>query len=148
MSQEIESASSPEEAKKPSTFRFVDYRVYQDSKRWFQEVLSLKGLLESTPELWNQLKANVMSVVMNITSSSTKLPLEARRYLGFSITSANKAVACLDMACDLKILTPEEFQTLSHGFQGVIIQLKGFIKALGVHIKARAESEKSSVLPA
>lgn len=131
-------ASNQKEVKEYQTFRFVDYRVYQDSKKWFEEVLTLRGLFDTTPSLWNQLKNNVTSVVMNIAAASTKLPQEARRYLGFSITAANKSVACLDIARDLETITSDEFQTFSEGFKGVIIQLKKFIKALGA---GKAESK-------
>lgn len=130
--------------KEYNTFRFVDYKVYQESKKWFQEILSLQGVLEINSGLWNQLKANVMSVVMNITAASTQLPMEAKRYLGYSITAANKSVACLDIACDLQSISVEEFKTLSEGYKGVIIQLKSFIKALGGKPSSKAESNQSS----
>jgi len=126
-------------AKEYSTFRFMDYRVYQDSKKWHQEALILKGIFEANPDLWYQLKAQTISVVMNIAAASTKLPTEAKRYLGSSITAANKAVACLDIACDLQVITPEEFQVLSEGFKGVIIQLKGFIKRMGGSAASKTE---------
>ncbi|MDP2691815.1 MAG: four helix bundle protein [bacterium] len=133
-------ASAPTtEPKTYSTFRFVDYKVYQESKKWFQEVSSLKGILESSTDLWYQLKNNITSVVMNIAAASTKLPLEARNYLGGSITAANKAVACLDMACDLQAISLDEFKTLSEGYKGIIIQLKSFIKALGARKESEAE---------
>jgi len=83
------------------------------------------------------------SVVMNITAASTKLPGEARRYLGNSITASNKVVACLDIACDLEAISPDEFQIMSDGFKGVIIQLKSFIKALGAPKKV-AEAEATA----
>ena len=124
--------TTPEKEKKEyKTFRFIEYKVYQESKKWFQEILSLKGILDSYPELWYQLKNNSTSLVMNIAAASTMLPNEARRYLGNSITAANKAVACLDIACDMQAITPEEFKIFSEGFKGVIIQLKSFIKAMG-----------------
>ncbi len=113
------------------TFRFIDYKVYQDSKYWFQEITSLKGILDTNTELWIQIKINITSVLMNITSSSTKLPKDAKKYLGNAITAANKVVACLDLACDVQALSPEEFQLLSNGFKDVIIQLKRMIKSLG-----------------
>lgn len=109
----------------------MDYKVYQDSKKWHEEALSLKGVFDVNPDLWYQLKTQTISVVMNIAAASTKLPQEAKRYLGGSITAANKAVACLDIACDLQTISPDEFQVFSDGFKGVIIQLKGFIKKMG-----------------
>lgn len=136
--------SEQKEAKKYTTFRFVDYRVYQESKKWFQEILSLQGVLEANSNLWSHLRNNVTSVVMNIAAASTKLPHEAKKYLGYSITASNKAVACLDIACDLQSITPQEFQTLSEGFKGVIIQLKSFIKALGSRSETRKEEAKPS----
>ena len=105
--------------------------MHQESKKWFQEIASLRGVIETNTDLWHQLKAAMTSVVMNITAASTKLPSDARRYLSNAITSANKTVACLDIARDQKAISEEEFQTLSDGFQSVIIQLKRFIKALG-----------------
>jgi len=120
------------------TYRFIDYQVYQESKKWFQEISSLRGVFETNTTLWHQLKAAMTSVVMNITAASTKLPSDARRYLGNAITSANKTVACLDIARDQQAITDEEFQTLSDGFQSVIIQLKRFIKALGSDRKPAA----------
>src|SRR3990172_9689977 len=133
--------STSQEKKEYKTFRFVDYKVYQESKKWFQEVLSLQGVLEDYSNLWNQLKYNTTSVVMNIAAASTQLPGDAKRYLSYSITASNKAVACLDIACDLQVLTPEEFQTLAQGFRGVIIQLKSFIKALGNRSPAETSKE-------
>jgi hypothetical protein len=113
------------------TFRFIDYKVYQDSKLWHQETLNLKGVFAANNDLWSQLKIQTTSVVMNIAAASTKLPQEARYFLSNGITAANKAVACLDIACDLQVITPEEFQTMSEGFKGVVIQLKSFIKKMG-----------------
>jgi hypothetical protein len=115
----------------PKTFRFMDYKVYQDSKRWHQEALDLKGVFSANSDLWNQLKIQTTSVVMNIAAASTKLPQDAKYYLGGSITAANKAVACLDIACDLQTITPDEFQVFSEGYKGVVIQLKSFIKKMG-----------------
>ena len=112
-------------------YRFIEYNVYQESKKWFQEISSLKGVFESQLELWPLIRSNCISVVMNIASASTKLPQEAKRYLSFSITSANKVVACLDIACDEQLISQEEFQTLSEGYKKVIIQIKSFIKAMG-----------------
>lgn len=127
-------------------FRFVDYHVYQDSKLWFREVLSLRGVIENSTELWSQLKGNATSVVMNVAASSTKLPQEAKRYLGNSITAANKVVACLDIACDAEAITAEEFRDLSDGYKAIVIQLKGFIKAIG---RPRvAKDEESTPIPA
>ncbi len=112
-------------------FRFVNYHVYQDSKLWFREILSLKGVIEDNTELWSQLRGNSTSVVMNIAASSTKLPQEAKRYLSHSITAANKVVACLDIAVDAEAITAEEFEDLSEGYKQIVIQLKSFIKAIG-----------------
>jgi|CXWL01.1.fsa_nt_gi hypothetical protein len=122
----------PSDIKHYPTFRFVDYKVYHESKKWWQEALGLKGILESNTELWEQLQTNITDLVMKITSASTKLPPEAKRDLSKAITSINKVVACLDMACDLQVITPEEFQDFTDGFKGLVIQLKCFIKALGV----------------
>lgn len=126
-------------------FRFVNYHVYQDSKLWFREILSLKGLIEENTELWSQLRNSSTSVVMNIAASSTKLPQEAKRYLGNSITAANKVIACLDMACDAEAISAEEFEDLSEGYKQVVIQLKGFIKAIG---RPKVSKEEDEVVPA
>ncbi|MDP2691338.1 MAG: hypothetical protein Q8O95_02970 [bacterium] len=113
-----------------NTFRFTDYKVYHESKKWYQEVLQLRGVLEATA-LWNPLKGNLHSLVMNIAAASTKLPMDAKRYLGNGITAINKAVACLDIACDEGAIDPDEFSVFTEGFKGMVIQLKSFIKALG-----------------
>lgn len=135
-------STAPSQEKKPYiTFRFMDYKVYQESKKLFQEIISLKGILEPYPELWHQLKSSIASVVMSIAGASTKLPDDAKRYLGSSITSANKAVACLDIARDFGTITSDEFQLISEGFKGVIIQLKGFIKALGASARPQAAAQ-------
>lgn len=139
--------NQPTEKHFPPTFRFFDYKVYRDSKGWYQEIMSLKGLLEENTDLWYQLKGNITSMVMNIAAASTKLPHEAKKYLGNSITAANKAVACLDIASDLQVISEEEFELLSEGFKGIIIQLKGFIKAIGSRSKQAspaAEDEQQS----
>ncbi|MGE3279240.1 MAG: hypothetical protein AB7J40_05680 [Candidatus Altimarinota bacterium] len=127
----------------PNTFRFMDYRVYQESKKWHQEALSLKGVFAANSDLWNQLKIHTTSVVMNIAAASTKLPEQAKFSLGSSITAANKAVACLDIACDLQAITPDEFQLFSEGFKGVIIQLKGIIKKMGLAASKTDSVEES-----
>ena len=120
-------------------FRFINYSVYQDSKKWYQEMCSLKGIFGDQIELWQLLKSNITSVVMNIAAASTKLPSEAKRYLGFSITAANKAVACLDMAKDADIINQSEYDVLSEAYQAIILQLKGFIKAIGNTDQKEAE---------
>lgn len=124
-------SSLQKEQKEYNTFRFVDYRVYHESKKWLQEVFSLKGIFETNTDVWYQLKSNMTALVMNIAAASTKLPGDAKRYLGNSITAANKSVACLDIACDLQVIRPEEFEAVSAGLKGVIIQLKCLIRAMG-----------------
>lgn len=119
------------EEKEIQTFRFVDYTVYQESKKWLQEIFSLKGIIEANTDLWFQLKSQATALVMNIAAASTKLPNDAVWYLGNAITATNKVVACLDIACDLQAMSPQEFQNLRDGFKGIVIQLKSFIRALG-----------------
>lgn len=126
-------------------FRFVNYHVYQDSKLWFREIMNIKGLVEDQTELWSQLRNSATSVVMNIAASSTKLPQEAKNYLGHSITAANKVVACLDMVCDAEVITTEEFTDLKEGYEAIIIQLKGFIKAIGKPKSYQQQEEDSRV---
>ena len=145
MSTQKNSTTTVSEKTYPNIFRFVDYKVYQDSKNWYQEVVSLKGVLETNTDLWFQLKSHITSMVMNIAAASTKLPSEAQRYLGSSITAANKAVACLDIACDFGVITTDEFDTLSDGFKGIIIQLKAFIKGIGIRSAKAAESKAEQV---
>lgn len=114
------------------TFRFVDYKVYQESKKWYLEMANLKGIFgDQNTSLWYQLSNNMNALVMNIAAASTRLPEDGKRSFGSAITSANKAVACLDIASDLNIISDEEYETLSDGMKGVVILLKSFIKAMG-----------------
>jgi four helix bundle protein len=139
--------STEKKKKYGPVFRFVNYHVYQDSKLWLREIQSMKGVIEANTELWSQLRGNSTSVVMNIAASSTKLPQEAKRYLGNSITAANKVVACLDIAVDAEAITAEEFEELSAGYKQIVILLKSFIKAIGRPRVAKEEDENVSTKP-
>jgi ribonuclease HII len=51
------------------TFRFVDYKVYHESKKWFQEIVAISGVVEDK-ELYKALKSNTLNIALNIASAS------------------------------------------------------------------------------
>lgn len=110
-------------------FRFLDYKVYQESKKWLQEISALSGVIENK-KLFNKLESLALDVPLLIVSASTKLPDEAKDYLQRAVTSCNKLVACIDIATDYQLTAPEEFEMFQSGYKGITIQLKAFIKAI------------------
>ena len=91
----------------------------------------MKGALQEDQNMYDTLIKNATNTIMSIVTASGKLPEEAKNHLKNSIANAQKVIATLDIMTDLEIIDPEEFQDLKDDYTGTIIQLKGFIRALG-----------------
>jgi len=114
-----------------TTFRFLDYKVYQEAKKIFIELENMKEIFEKS-SLYPALVNTSTSIVLHVAEASALLPKQAKKELQKAILATHKTVAILDIYTDLQELTPEEFNNFSELYKGIIFQLKCFIKALPV----------------
>jgi len=114
------------------TFRFLDFKVYKDSKLFYKElVLVTKVFPREYWELGDQLRRCLLSVCLNIAEGSGKASdKEFNRYLNNSLGSINEAAACLDIACEAGLISNPVTKTFLLRAKQIADQLGGFSKKL------------------
>jgi four helix bundle protein len=115
------------------TFRFLQFKVYKDAKRYFKEILVVSERVKSY-SFKDQIRRAALSVVLNIAEGSAKKSdKEFAKFLETSIASLNEVVACLDIMADLNKLEIKESKDLLEKSEELTKQLGGFIKKLRVN---------------
>jgi len=115
------------------TFRFLDWRVYQDSKLLFFDILQLTKKLKASHdfEISNQLVRSTLSISLNIAEGSGKhSDKELNRFFNIAIGSINETVAIIDILHHNKLITEQEFKTFTEKLGKIANQLGGFKKKL------------------
>ncbi|MBU0767295.1 four helix bundle protein [Patescibacteria group bacterium] len=115
------------------TFRFRQFKVYQDAKIFRKLVVEMlnKFQIERKFALLNQIDRASISIVLNIAEGSAKKSdKEFARFLEISIASANEVVAAFDIAQDDRIITQKDFDLIEREAANVVKQLGGFKKTL------------------
>ncbi len=113
-----------------NTFRFIDFPVYGQAKRFYKQVLII-SLRVKDYSFRDQIKRAALSIILNIAEGSAKKSdKDFAKFLEISIASANEAAACIDVMHDLKRITNQEFKDLIDDLESIIKQLGGFIKNL------------------
>jgi len=114
------------------SFRFRNFKVYQDSKTLH---LRIAFLTQSFPRsdlyLADQIRRSSLSIVLNIAEGSSKQSdKDFNRFLAISLGSVDETVACLEIALEKKIIRDMEFNRLVDACEGISKQLGGLSKAL------------------
>ena len=114
------------------TFRFLDFKVYQDSKSLHKEIIEITSALPRTQwELADQMRRASLSVCLNIAEGSAKFSdKDFKRYIENSLGSINEVVACLDIALDNSIITKDLSIKVLKKAEEITRQLGGLSKKL------------------
>ena len=114
------------------TFRFLEFEVYKDSKRFYQLIVAVcKKFPKEFYSLVDQLRRCALSVILNIAEGSAKKSdRDFNRYIENALGSINEAVAALDVAISNKLITEEEFTLLRELAEDIAKQSGGFSKKL------------------
>ncbi len=116
-----------------NSFRFLNYKVYRDSKEFkLSSDDCIKILLEKKQfSLKDQLDRALISVSLNIAEGfSRKTNKDLKRFLLMSLGSLNETVACFDLAKDMRLISEKRFEKISEKAENVARQLSGLIRSL------------------
>jgi len=114
------------------TFRFLNFKVYQDSKKFYNRIIELT---EKVPEkleyLVLQLRRSALSVILNIAEGSAKKSdRDFNRFIENSLGSINESLACLEIILEHGLITKETFHDLFLQGESIAKQLGGLSKKL------------------
>ncbi|MCI0561752.1 MAG: four helix bundle protein [Nitrososphaera sp.] len=114
------------------TFRFLDFQVYKDAKRFYKEVIVITDKFAKTHEdLRRQLIRAALSVVLNIAEGSAKKSdKDFNRYVENALGSINESVAALNIACESQLLRIEILTEIKKQAENIAKQLGGLSKTL------------------
>ena len=114
------------------TFRFRNFKVYQEAKKLHIEVAKLTNKFPNGYYyLKDQINRSSLSVVLNIAEGSSKRSdKDLNRYLENSMGSVNETVSGLEIAIDSNLISQEIFSDLENRYGEVVKQLGGFSRSL------------------
>lgn len=114
------------------TFRFRNFKVYQDAKLLNRELFILtKGWGRLEVDLVSQLLRASLSICLNIAEGSAKgTDKDFRRFIQTSLGSVNEVVACLDIALSMGLITSGKYEDLVNEARNITKQLGGFSRKL------------------
>ena len=114
------------------TFRFIDFQVYQEAKEFHKLIVVLtKKFPGEYRYLADQFKRASLSVILNIAEGSAKRSdKDFNRYLENSLGSIGEAIACLDVALSIGLITQSNFSNLVEKGERIKKQLGGFSRKL------------------
>jgi len=114
-------------------FRFLEWKVYADSKELFNLLLKIVKNLpkEYRFELGSQIIRAGLSVILNIAEGSGKsTDKELNRYFDIALGSLNEVLAASDIIKDNNFITEDEFKEIFQKISNISNQLGGFKKKL------------------
>ena len=114
------------------TFRFLDFPVYQEAKKFYKGIIFLtKELPREYWELGDQIRRSALSVCLNIAEGSAKRSdKDFKRYLENSLGSINETVAGLDIMLSESLIRNDIFEKYLNKAEIIAKQLGGFSKKL------------------
>ncbi|MDP1629583.1 MAG: four helix bundle protein [bacterium] len=114
-------------------FRFLEWEVYQDSKKLFSLILKLVKRLpkEYRFELGSQIIRCAFSIILNMAEGSGKASdKELNRFIEISLGSTNELLAAVDVLRDNNFIADDEFNEIYKQLNSISNQLGGFKKKL------------------
>ena len=114
-------------------FRFKNFKVYQDSKRFCKSCRDIvkKNIKSKDKDLASQIERALNSIVLNIAEGSAdNSDVEFARFLGISIRSVYEVVAGFDLALLYGMILAEENEKIESDAQELVKQLSGFRNSL------------------
>lgn len=114
-------------------FRFLNWKVYKDSRELFSFVLKIVKRFpkEYRFELGSQIIRSAFSVTLNITEGSGKASdKESNHFFNIAHGSMYETLAAIDILRYNKLISEDDFQTFWKMIHGIGNQLGGFQKKL------------------
>ena len=114
-------------------FRFLEWKVYKDSKDVFSLVLKLISKLpkENRHDIGSQILRSTLSISLNIAEGSGKnSDRDMNRFFNIALGSIHETVAAADVLKDNKMITYGGFKDLYDKLHEIMNQLGGFKKKL------------------
>ena len=114
-------------------FRFLKWKVYQDTKELFVLILNVVKKIpkEYRFELGSQLIRASLSILLNIAVGSGKSSdRELNRFIDISLGSLNETLAAIDVLKDTKLITESDFNKIFKLIDEISNQLGGFKKKI------------------
>ena len=116
------------------SFRFQDWKVYQDAREIRREIKQeVLPRIEKTDkyELGAQLKRALDSIILNIAEGAYRqTDKDFAHFLNQAHTSLNEVVACLDLCYDDGYITDEELKSFTDKSENLAKQLSSFAQSL------------------
>lgn len=114
------------------SFRFRNFRVYQDAKLVHKEITFLANKFPRNYwYLADQIRRSSLSIILNIAEGSSKQSdKDFNRYVAIALGSVDETVASLEIALDLKLIPQTKFGDLESKFESLSKQLGGLSKKL------------------
>ena len=113
------------------TFRFKNFKVYQDAKDFCGFCRGIIDKQITDRDLAAQLRRALNSIVLNIAEGSAdSSDTEFARFLGMSVRSVYEVVAGFDIAFHYKMITNVLNETIEKEAEGLVKQLSGFRSSL------------------
>ncbi len=114
-------------------FRFLDWEVYQDTKKIIKIVFALTRKFPAyfRYELGSQINRSVISILLNIAEGSGKYSQkDFVHFLNIATGSLYETVAGLDIARDNALISEEDFENARVKLLSIARQIGGFKKAI------------------
>lgn len=114
------------------SFRFRNFRVYQDAKLVHKEITFLANKFPRNYwYLADQIRRSSLSVILNIAEGSSKQSdKDFNRYIAISLGSVDETIAGLEIAFDLRLISQKQLDYFSTTYELISKQLGGFSKFL------------------
>lgn len=114
-------------------FRFLNWEVYQDSKKIITIIFKIVNKLpkEYRYDLGSQVIRSAVSISLNIAEGSGKhSDKELNRFFNISLGSVSETLAIIDILHDINLITNDEFFNIVKKLESIANQLSGFKKKL------------------
>lgn len=117
---------------KQAKFRFLNFKVYLDGKKFYHEIVLVTSKFPRTHwELGDQMRRSALSVILNLAEGSAKKSdKDFNRYVKNCLGSINECVAGLDLACQERLISKVNYEHLLREAGESANQLGGFSKIL------------------
>lgn len=115
--------------KNKSFFRFRDFPVYQDARKFRKKAKALSGKFPDNEKyiLMQQLWRALDSIVLNIAEGSERYSdKDFGHFLNNAFTSLSEVIACFDLAYDDDYINKEELDAVCRDGENLGKQLKAF----------------------
>ena len=114
-------------------FRFLNFKVYQDSKVFYRDILDTidKFPKEEKYNLVDQLRRAGLSIILNIAEGCDRgTDKDFNRYLMNALGSLNEVVAGIDISLENRYIDKDAYRRLIKLAEELSKQIGGFSKTL------------------